>query len=232
MRVKFFQDNKSDNNHQKSEWQNPEWTIDKTALLLTSRQISWIISGFLLLSFFVFMAGYFLGQRKVVADFTCKVEQESLGDIIFSSLYSSYNIKDPIDSADEEASSETVAISDEGVLPDIVQSESILVAQDIQEVEELSVNDSLLNNEPVTRYYAELIGFGTAKAAKTFVDRLQKDGISVDIKKRTSKTSQGKQVAWYQVVTEQFDETTTLFDLVKKIEKKEHLKGVSIQTCS
>ena len=37
-----------------------------SALYLSNRQVSWLIASLILLSFFIFIAGYFLGQRKAV----------------------------------------------------------------------------------------------------------------------------------------------------------------------
>lgn len=214
--MKLFNDN-SDNKNRGEQ----EMPVDRAAVVLSARQVSWVVSGFLLLSFFIFMAGYFLGQRKVFADFTGKVEQESLGDMIFASLYT----KDSADGSDEEGGAEVAAAVDEVAAADTIDTPEA-------PNESLLISNALLDEESASHYYAELIGFGTERAAQIFVERLQKDGILVEIKKRTSKTARGKLVAWYQVVTHEFNESAPLLDLVKKLEKKEHLKGVTIQTCS
>jgi hypothetical protein len=233
--VKVF---KNDDMHAK----NNE-TEQGTALLLTARQVSWIVSGFFLLCFFIFMAGYFLGQRSVVTDFTNKVEQESLGDSIFASLYSLNNATDTDASEDDY---ESPAIETTG----IKETLAALIAQDDaaqawQEMDVETANDLLgvqvveegiKNNEttkmlPIMNYYAELIGFGTLKSAHAFVDKLQKQGIVTLVKERVSKTVKGKRVVWYQVVTEPCGDQMALLELVKRLEKKEHLKDVHIQTC-
>lgn len=188
---------------------------------LTSRLLSWIVSGFLILSFLIFMAGYFLGQRKVLADFSCKIEQESLGDTIFSSLYTLHNTnKDSMDSSDDEGNSEIVE-----PVTEVTESQNVL---EVPKIEEAAVVQKIENS---SRYYADLIGFRTQAAAHDFAQRVQKDGVSVHVKKRMSKTAQGRQFAWYQVATDQFSEIAPLLELVKRIEKKEHLKA-NIQTCS
>lgn len=194
---------------------------DAIVFTLTSRRFSWMVSGFLMLSFFIFMAGYFLGQRKVLADFSCKVEQESLGDAIFSSVYSLYTNRDSMDSSDDEGSSEIVEAT-----PELCDSQEVLEVNKHDEEVPL-----VQKSENSAQYYAELIGFGTETAAQSFAARMQKDGIPVNVKKRVSKTARGKQIAWYQVITEKFCETEPLLDLVRKLEKKEHLKA-NIQMCS
>ncbi len=227
MSVKLFQ-----NNNDKG-LSVPNEKSDTSSVVLSMRQVSWVVSGFLVLSFFIFMAGYFFGQRKFFADFTGKVEQESLGDMIFASLYT----KDSTDGTDEEGAGESAAVADEQVLSENGDVCDVMPEQDL-----VLAQASLIESHPETinetkeasgcHYYAELVGFGTERAAQLFVERLQKDGISVDIKKRTSKTARGKLIAWYQVITPAFSDSACLLDLVKKLEKKEHLKGVTIQTCS
>jgi len=81
------------------------------------------------------------------------------------------------------------------------------------------------------RYYAELIGFGTHRAANKFVEKLKKRNFSVVLKKRKSKTSKGKTIVWYQVVTEKFDNKNDLIAFVDILKDKEKLKGVRIIQC-
>lgn len=76
--------------------------------------------------------------------------------------------------------------------------------------------------------YAELVGFGTKSAAQAFYNRLKKEGISVILKKRTSKNSRGRIMCWYQAVTEKFDNKRDLIAFVDIIKDKENLKGVKI----
>lgn len=200
-----------------------EASVEKLCLSLTSRQVSWVVSGFFLLSFCVFMAGYFLGQRKAIADFSCKIEQDSLGDAIFASFYSLYGGKDgSIELASDESSSPE---GQSEPTQEVAQREP--VEQSLGEI--ISGEQPVVAPESMDRYYAELIGFGNENAASAFVQRLQKETIPVQVKKRVSKTARGKQVVWYQVITDEFSDRASLLDLVKKIEQKEHLKGVNIQ---
>ena len=76
-----------------------------------------------------------------------------------------------------------------------------------------------------------LNGFGTLKAADRFVNRLQKKGIPVEVKKRISKTVRGKIIAWYQVVTKEYTDKSVLEKLVATLKKDEKLKDPSIIIC-
>jgi hypothetical protein len=78
------------------------------------------------------------------------------------------------------------------------------------------------------QYYAELVGFGSKNAANAFCSRLKKRGITVNLKKRRSRTSRGRNVDWYQAVTEKFDNKSDLVAFVDIIKDRENLKGVKI----
>jgi hypothetical protein len=81
------------------------------------------------------------------------------------------------------------------------------------------------------QYYAELVGFGSKARANLFCNRLKKHGIEVVLKKRRSRTSRGRNVDWYQAVTEKFDNKSDLVAFVDIIKDKENLKGVKIIEC-
>ena len=80
-------------------------------------------------------------------------------------------------------------------------------------------------------YYAELVGFGSKTSANVFCNRLKKRGIAVVLKKRRSKTSRGRNVDWYQAITEKFDNKSDLVAFVDIIKDKENLKGIKIVQC-
>lgn len=80
-------------------------------------------------------------------------------------------------------------------------------------------------------YYAELVGFGSKSSANIFCNKLKKRGIEVVLKERRSRTSKGRNVYWYQVVTEKFDNKSDLVAFVDIIKDKENLKGIKIVQC-
>ncbi|HSW73599.1 MAG TPA: hypothetical protein VLG71_00420, partial [Candidatus Limnocylindria bacterium] len=78
-------------------------------IVIGKQQGSWLAAGILLIMFFVFIAGYFLGQQKAIEQFSVKVDQESLADKIYTSLYSVY---DNPEQAKEEEEVAAVAPTD------------------------------------------------------------------------------------------------------------------------
>jgi len=207
-------------------------------VFVNHRQTSWVLAGTLLLCFFVFIAGYFLGQKKVIERFTNKAEQDSLADKITSSIYSMYDTKAEVESLDSvegnesPESEEPLTVADGGTQealethaqPDVKKIEPS------QSTSKAALNE-IQNSAPQKQYYAELVGFGSLRAAQEFAERLQAKGISVIVKKRESRTAKGKKIAWYQAITHQFKERSELMALVDRLKQEERLKGVHIVTC-
>jgi hypothetical protein len=158
-----------------------------TILYLTNRQVSWLTASIVVLAFCIFIAGYVLGQKKALEEYS------STGKGIFSSSYVQVEgNKNPLE-------------------------------------DELSAS---LNHESASKqYYAQLIGFGTLRAADKFAERLQQKNFPVKVVEKHSKTAQGKKIIWYQVVTETFDKKDDLIVFTQKIEKEERLNDIRIVSC-
>jgi hypothetical protein len=152
----------------------------------------------------VFMAGYFLGKQQVVDQFVARIEQDSFADQISASLCSLY---DP-----------------ELLSPDAPQKEE-------SKQSELIVVESETDPELISEYYAQLIGYGTQKAADIFAQSLIEKGIPALVKTRRSQTANGKETVWYQVVTEPFLDKSALEQLTHRIAKSEKIQGIQIVTC-
>lgn len=193
-------------------------------LFIPSRQLSFIIAGLLFFSFFIFMTGYFLGKKNVVEQFSEQIKQEAFTDQVYASVVAQMteinlpeNQTGLIAEADIENSSTTV---------EIVHNDDIPHADEIHfdDVDHKELLES-------TQYYAQLIGFGTEKAAYLFVKKLAEKGIETEVKKRTSKTAKGRISYWYQVVTINHADKDALIALVDRITKEENIKGAQIRTC-
>jgi hypothetical protein len=225
--VNFFKDSRNDTSH----------AHNHDGLFLNNRQLSMVIAAFLLLCFCLFIAGYFWGQKSVLERFSNKAEQDSLADKISSSMYTLYDSKadssldvaesnddtdesgDGTDQSDEQADD----VSTQETEPDAVLQQS--------ETKESVAHEARAQSEQkVKKYYAELIGFGSLHAAEQFVDRLAKKNISVHIKERMSKTAKGKNISWFQIVTNAAP-ADELEELVQRLKKDERLKGVRIVSC-
>lgn len=162
-------------------------------LYLTNRQVSWLTVSIVLLSCFIFIAGYFFGQRKAI---------EQLNELIDQKL-----VVDTVHTQHDVASQEYVPHD----------STEPLIIHNKHNVDK--------------KYYAQLIGFGTLRAAERFVDRLQQKNMPVKVVERHSKTAQEKEIIWYQIVTEHFDNKDDLIACVQKIKVEEKLNDIKIVSC-
>jgi|SRR5579872_3515855 len=199
---------------------------DNQGVFVTLRHVSWLSAGFIMLSFLGFMAGYFLGQKKIIEQFSTKLEQDSLSDKISSSLCSLYDIKSEAEDsesgeseAEESNGSDPVAVaathSDENKTTAAAPASTLAPAQET----------------PGKRHYAQLAGFGSASAANNFAQRLAKKNVAVVVKKRSGSTAKGRVRHWYQVVTKPYEKRDTLVTLLEKIKREEHLTDVRVIAC-
>lgn len=227
---------------------------DTTGLFVPNRELSYCVAGGLLGLFFVFMAGFFWGQQHAIKDFLHKLNQDSFADQVASSLY--VLTDNPLELTDQETDQEengdgddTDSESSEGDEDDgsgdndgnteKAENNNDRNSEAIKQLVEnnTTVNTTLAatltgqNNEVATRYYAQLIGFGTAQAADQFVNRITKRGFPAKVEKRTSKTTRGKKVSWYQVVTDVYVDKADLEKVIEIIVWQEKLKDVRIVTC-
>lgn len=191
---------------------------DNDVLELTARHVSLIVAGFILFSFFVFIAGYFYGQKRAAEQFAYRLDQESLADQIYSSMCGLYDNKGEDESGEETENSNK---SEEQALSDQIATE-IVVATAHEEHREVPVASSAAS------YRAQLIGFSSKNAAQKCASMLQAKGFTVDIQERHSTNKKGTAVAWYQVVTRPYVNQEELITVVDKIKKIAHIKDARI----
>lgn len=218
-------------------------------LFMRNRQLSLVVAAVLLMNFGLFMGGYFLGQKNAIALFSSRMDQESFGDQIYSSLCSlcddgqieedeevSDGSQDSVDineqdQADVNAAGQSLIStneSDSKAASTALGQYCTAIHLDAQDAADDESSEVVGQS---TEYFAQLAGFGTARAAQQFAQRLLRQEIQVVVKKRQSRSSRGKFVSWYQVVTEKFDDRDQLQALVQRLEKEEKLKGVHIVSC-
>ena len=189
-------------------------------LFIPNRHASALVAGIIALISLSFLTGYFLGKKQAIEPFTDKLEQDSFADQIFSSLCALSDQDYQADESNDADDPESTSVSDNFQETPFQETQSI---------------PTIASNEPAPlnlqeECYAQLIGFGTNKAAQNFAQKLQKKGISVTVKTRYSTTAKGRKIAWYQVVTQVYNDRGKLENLVDRIAKEETLKGVRIVT--
>jgi|GEM_PF-804354 len=221
-------------------------STNKDHIVFTKRQASMIMASMLLSCLFVFVVGFFLGKRTIIDDFSSKLTKDALHDQIdflltTQSLESSEEdqteIKVPLEGeqvleekepAARNENSDSLAIKTQDSLkeiPVVKKSEKYEKIVDVKNKEKSLVTKTDTEN----KQYARLIGFGTKRAAQSFVSRLKKRDIPVILKTIVSKTSSGKQKVWYQAITPTFNSSKELKSVVDKVKRFEHIKDSDIQ---
>ncbi len=180
------------------------------SLVLSTRQTSLIVAGVVFIVFVAFMTGYFLGTKHATEEFIAQVNRETFADHIFASMHTMVTEQQE----------------------DLKQPEIVVTAAMPQE----DSPQSELTHEAkidIPHYFAaELIGFGTKKAALDFIDRVHKYiEAHLELRERTSTGKKGKKVTWYQVVTPQYTDRTALDTVISAITRKEKLNQIHI-VCS
>jgi hypothetical protein len=202
--------NKWENSFKKASDENSCRCVSNQGLFIPNRQLSFVVAGLMFLFFALFMTGYFLGKKKIVEQLSHDIQQEAFADQIYT----------------------TVLAQEQEQKNDVVEQPIMVVenTQPSQLMERMEhVDEQIALQEATQHYYAQLIGFGTEKAAQSFVQKLAAKGIETEIKKHTSKTAKGKVSYWYQVITSLYANEHELKDVVARLEKEENIKGTSIR---
>jgi len=185
-----------------------------TNITLTNRHIGWLISVVIVISLGSFGAGYFWGEKKSAERFLQRIGQEAFADQVYSSVCSMYDSENEIEVRSENGN--------EGYQEESDKTQEVVKKEAQQEI--------IQEINPKVAYYAQLVGFGTAKKAKQFVERLTRNGIVAHVRERKSKSARGKVILWYQVVSDPYTNKDALISLVEKIKHDEHLHDVRIIT--
>ena len=207
-------------------------------IVLTKRQVSMLMASMVLFCLLVFIVGFFVGKRTVLEDYSAKITKEALHDQIDfllttqsmqSSQETALDLSDNLPEiliTPELNTNASIVAAPENIEPLIVKAD----VAPVQNVSVVSENQSI-QDVPVKqgKQYAQLIGFGTKKAAQIFVARLKKQNIPVILKTNISKTASGKQKVWYQAITPTYNSYEELQEQIAKIKHLERIRDKDIK---
>ncbi len=190
---------------------------DYEHLVVKRKVVSLIVASLIILGLFIFLAGFFWGYRRASHDVQIDISKTSFADQI---SYAALQLEP-----------DTAKINSDNIINQALVS---VVQQDplanIESNTESSLEDLNHNNPAVASgYYAELIGFGRLQAAQLFVDKLKAKGYQVSVRKRISKSGNGKTINWYQVITQTYPDKRALQKMIEVIKKTERLQGIKIK---
>lgn len=176
-------------------------------LIIPKKTVSISIACLLLIFFFIFAAGYFMGKKKLAHDFCQDIERTSFSDQLNYALNAAYD-KQP------------------APLPSTIENQEIALVESAV-VETAPAKVPITVAKPTTTKWAAQLMGGSQKDVTAFANRLLKHGISVIVKKRTGRTAHGNPVYWYQAVTQPFENQEELKKIVERIKKLENIKITS-----
>lgn len=202
-------------------------TNECKGLCVTNRSVSLAVAGALLCLVSVFLVGFFVGQRSAAQQFIDRAGQGAFADHIYAAMCGLSGTSEQQENVANADGGETEA-SDEGQSQE-AGDEVVSAVAPVQTSE--ATSDETEVSESGSECYAQLIGFGTAKAAQDYANRLKKKGIPVFVQKRHSRSAKGRLVTWYQVVTEKFRDEEKLQALIARLKEEEKLQGIHIVAC-
>lgn len=193
----------------------------KNGVCLNKNQTSRIVALLLIIACFIFITGYFWGQRTAINQLLNSVERDSFADQIHYSMCAMYDQKD--DENNESDASTNDEENDQSEQHD--DNESVAESTPIASV---ATSQAISKTGTHKKYVAQLAGFGTEKHAKQLMQRLDRKGIKVELRKRNSRTARGKNMPWYQVVTPQYADRSELNKVVGSIKRLERLHDIQV----
>ena len=203
-------DQKNDNNKQR-----------KSELRLSLRHTTAYSAAAVVLLGITFFGGYFFGKKQMAEQLIMKIDQDSFADQIYSSLCALYD-------SDKSLPGELLVTEGEATEPTETAALVDMIATTTKE--ELATTLEPMNEVNTPSYFAELIGYGTRKAAEQFVQKMNKKAIPVELKERKSVTAQGKKREWYQVVTGLYKNRENLERITDRLAREEKINGIRIVT--
>lgn len=201
-------------------------------LYFNARQASWVVVIAIMLGFFIFITGYFWGKRNGAQELSFVASQESLTDQVYSSLC----VMNDEDVSYGPATPENTVVHEQDSLSkggdaNVEQNEVPIILSDTKnepvEVGQIPVASAIMSNHT---YCAQLVGFGTKRAADRFVARMDRHRIPVVIVTKHSKTTKGVARTWYQAMTNTFSDKAQLEKQIEQIKTIERLHDVRIIT--
>ncbi len=190
-------------------------------LFIPSRYVSAYVALGLVSSVGFFLAGYFLGKQSALTEFVSHIEASTLSDEVFASMCSLYEPEKRV--AHQEVPLPHMLLHPRETEEDDNKHTTFETNAAVAPTE------SSFSDKKVS-YYAQIIGYGTRKAATQFVQKMEKKGVMTTIKERKSVTAQGKESYWYQVVTMDYSDLDTLTVLTERIAREEKIQGIKIAT--
>lgn len=192
----------------------------KEGLFVPARQVSMLAAGALTIAAVLFMGGYFIGKKHMMEQFVAQAETDSFADQVYSSMCALYD-------ADTGGESILLAVEDE---QDPSSLDELRRTSDEGE-EPLLVQNTKNSVDSSFTYVGQLLSYHVRRYADSFVQRLAKKNIPLEVRTRKSVTAGGEAKEWYQVVTKPYTDRHELEVVVEQLSREEKIEGAHIIVC-
>lgn len=191
-------------------------------LIMDRKKVSVVMALIVLSGMFIFIAGYFWGYRQATIGLQVGIGRQAFSDQATHTMDSMTELGSEIPEGSSSTEQRQEAVSLAPIIEPAVSIELVETVPDSAAASESSASKML--------YYAELIGFGNASKAQSWVDKVKQRGYPVVLLKRVGKSGKGKKITWYQVVTENFTDRDQLIKLTDSIKRTEKLQSIKIKS--
>jgi len=215
-------------------------TAKKDGLFIPTAQVSMLTAGALAIAAFVFWGGYMVGKKHIMEQVVAQVEADSFADQLYSSmcsLYTEYHDNSQMllafndaDEEDEESEAEKNREQAEELEAEETAADESDMAGDSFVQYGSGVIDGLAKAES-TVYVGQLLSYHVRRYADTFIEKMAKKNIPLEVRTRTSVTASGEAKKWYQVVTKPYSDRQELELVVEQLSQEEKITGAQIIVC-
>jgi len=180
---------------------------DPASLLIPKRSLSACIALLCITFLGLFSAGYFLGKHTAIKELSEQLHNQAFSDQVSQALQTFFNkvpVQQPLANAEPTAGDPELRVP--------VATESLTQA--------------VTESESPGEYHRALLFGGKEADVQGLVNRLQRKGFPVVMRRLVSKNDKGKTIHWYQAVTEPLANRTELLHIVDQIKHHERLSNV------
>lgn len=193
-------------------------------LMIPRRTLHFILALALFFFFVAFMIGYFMGVKYATDEFVSQIRQETFAKQFLINTATQQQHTQP-----SQEAAVTMPETDSAVIGTEVETAPSPAAIEAVQVPTPEPAVHSTASDPVPWYGAELIGFGSKKAAESFIQRVALyNPVKLELKERTHSAKKGRIVRWYQVVTGKYAQKEELQTILDILIKKEHLHDIKV----
>ena len=206
-------------------------------IVVDQQQISAVVASFLMGAFFVFLVGFAVGKRSVSEMNSFELTSGVFADTLYNAFYvlqgsapaeesKKRKIGSQFEDAEQSGASCPEEIQGAHAQEPVKKANTVDTENDTRETGEMSGNGEA--KESI--YYASFAGCSTLHEAQVCAQRLEQNGVRVTPRACVSKTTNGVEHTWYQLISEQTKDKNELNVIVDRVKRLSALKDSTVVT--